>query len=443
MYKLSDKESTHIYVNFAQPLLWLALSNKSGNEITEDLVKRAYAAVSCRNSLLRAVHKPEIEKFSLVIKDTDEIMQDEVDGKLPAHITKEFHTREEAWAEYERRIKNMFWKCDYMWEVVVCVLDKEPASSNTNYVVFGHFNHAVTDGAAVMAAISEFVRVLSAGLETNSLPPHNFLGESHPITKPFLERYPAFKFDDPACDEEKEDLFTKANAKLSTEQTKLHYVIIDKSFTEEATKSFIAKCKRYGVSVTAGFFAATAMAASAKKFDAVMPLSYRTKDNWGEIAVSFTDSTFSLDLASTLADCEGKDEDTTWAALAKVFHKEIRRKVETPEEKYSGTALYYVRSVLNNIEPTSNTLCTGPNNDTFTINISNIGILDKYFVDEGPLTVADVTGFCSNIITTINVFWCYTFRGKFRACLLNTVYTPREGVFDEFASKIFKFVEKS
>lgn len=333
-----------------------------------------------------------------------------------------------------------------MWEVIVCVLDKESPSNDTNCVVFGYFNHGVTDGAAVMVALSEFVRVLNAGLETsNTLPPHNFLGESTPIPKPFLERYPLYKFDDPSTDEEKEDLFAKVVAKASTKEGRIRSAIVDKILTEEATKSFIAKCKKYGVSVTAGFFAATAMAASAKKFDAGMPLSYRTKDNWGDFAVSFTNSAFLVDLEPTLKSAvgDGGDEDAIWAALAKVFNSEIRKKFSSPEEMYRGVALNYVRYALDAPKTNLSSMCAAPDNECFAINMSNVGIMDGYFKDDGPLKVLDVTGLCSNSVCPDLIFWCYTFRGRFRISILDATYTPRRELFEEFAYKIINFVEKN
>lgn len=449
MYKLSDKESPYIYINCSSPCSWLALSNKSGNDVTDALVKRAYAAVSCRNPLLRAVHKPEIDKFSLVIRGTEEIIQDEVGDKLPAHVTKEYHTREEAWTEYKKEMENSFWKCDYMWEVLVCVLDKEsPSSSDTKYVIFGHFNHGVVDGAAVMAVLNQFIQTLNYGLTNNTLPSHNYLGESTPVPKPFSERYPLFKFIDSISDDEKEDLFAKVNENVKIEKDKLHCAVIDKMFTEEATKRFIAKCKKHSVSFTAGLFAAIALTASVKKIAAVMPLSFRTKDNWGEVAVSFIDSTFSLDLTSIWENDYGekeKDDDVIWAALAKEFHREIHRKMESPEEKYRGAALNYVKAALEDEVPAGDgTMCTGPNKDELSICVSNVGVMDRYFKDEeGPLGVTEVTGFCSNSICPNLMIWCYTFRGRFRVNLINTTRTLRKDVLEDFADKVFRYFEKN
>ena len=75
MYKLSDKEATSIIVNSSQPVAWVALSSTSKTEITEALVTRAYAAVSCKNPLLRGVYEPEKARYSLVISDVSEIIQ--------------------------------------------------------------------------------------------------------------------------------------------------------------------------------------------------------------------------------------------------------------------------------------------------------------------------------------------------------------------------------
>lgn len=444
MYKLSDKESTYIFVKCSLPIAWLALSNKSGNEITEDLVKRAYAIVSCRNPLLRALHKPEVEEFALVVRDTDDVIQDETTNKLPAHVTKEFHTREEAWAEYKKEVEYKVWESNFMWEVLVCVLDKESPSSDTNCVIFGHFNHGVADGAAVMAALSEFIKALNYGLTNNTLPPHNLLGDSLPVPHPFLERYPLFKFDDPTSDEEKEELFTKVNAKLNSEGGRPRGTVVDRMFTEEATHNFIAKCKRHGVTVTAGFYAAAAMVTSAKRVKSSMPVSYRTKETLGEIAVSFTGADLALDLTSTLAGVEGEDEETVWAALAKEFHREIHKKLELPEEKYKGMALGFVRPALNGPRSQSNTsILKGPDSDELSVCLSNVGILDKYFGDDGHLTVTDVTGYCSNHVSQVLTWWCYTFRGRFRFATLDIAYTPRKEVFEKFVNKLCDFIEKN
>ena len=445
MYRLSDKESTHVIVKWSQPLAWLTLSSKSENEVTEDLVKRAYAAVSCRNPLLRAAYKPEVEKFSLVIRDIHEIVQDEADGKLPAHLTKEFHTRDEAWAEYERRTETEFWESDFMWEVTVCALRSE-APAGPKYAVIAPFTHGAVDGAAVMQALSEFLVVLNAGLTGNSvsLPPHNLLGESLPVPKPFLERYPLFKFDDPASDDEKEELFARVNEKIRSRERRVRNSIVDKTFTEEATQRFFGKCKKNGVSVTAGLFAIAAISASAKKsFNAAMPLSYRSKDNWGDFAVSFTDAMFGLDITKIWEENEKDGEDALWAALAKEFHREIRRKLGSEEEKYSGMAISYLRESLDGTTESGPSMCSGPNNDEFFICLSNVGIVDEYFAEkEGDsLSVKEVMAFCSNSIYLDLVFWCYTFRGKLRIGLLNATFSPRRKVFDEFAAKIISFIE--
>ena len=445
MYKLSDKESADVILNSASPFVWLALKNTSQNEVTEALVKRAYAAVSCRNPLLRAVYRPEVAKFSLVVRDVSEVIRDEAEGRLAAHLTREFRTRAEAWAEYNEKIEHKVWKCSAMWEVTVCVLDGEDPSADANIVVFGHFNHGITDGAAVMEALSEFVRVLNAGLANGgaALPPYNFLGESMPIPRPFLERYPLFKFDDPTSDDEKEALFAKVNAKLS--KCRPRCTIADRSFTEEATQRFIARCKEHGVSVTAGFFAAVAISASAKKFFSSMPISFRTKDSFGDFAVSFTDGSLSLDLTPTWG--EGRDEDELWGALAGEFHREIRKKLDSKEEFYRGEALGFVRASLADSETSESSMCTGPNNDEFGICMSNVGIVDKYFVDgeedAQPLSVMEVTSFCTNPIAAVIVFWCYTFRGKFRIAIFDSTYTPRNETFRKFTDKIFDIIEKN
>lgn len=443
MHKLSDKESAHIIVNLAQPIAWIALSsNRSGIEVTEALVARAYTVVSCKNPLLRAVYKPEVDKFSLVIRDPKEIIQDETEGRLPAHTTKEFRTRDEAWAEYKRNIENTTWTCSAMWEVVVCILDKE-VSPSTDYIIFGHFNHGATDGAAGMAALGEFVRVLNAGLTSGTLPSHDFLGESNPIPKPFHERYPLMKFDDSASDDAKEALFSKVINKMNTQEKTMHALIVDKSFTEGATQKFIAKCKANGVSVTAGLFACCALVTSAKKFDAAMPLSFRTKDNWGDVAVSFTDSTFALNLTECWK-CEG--EDAVWAAMAKEFHREIRKKFSSPEEKYKGSALGFVSASFADVT-LNESMCTGTDGDELSMCLSNVGILDKYFVSDkegdSPLCVTEVTGYCTNHDSLALVFWCYTFRGKFRISILHTTYPSRRKIFEDFADKVFKYIEKN
>ena len=388
------------------------------------------------------MYKPEVAKFSLVIRDVGEVIQDEADGKLPAHLTREFRSREEAWAEYKREVEDKFWQSTFMWEVTVCVLDSK-AATEPKYVIFAHFNHGATDGAAAMEALSEFVRVLSAGLTSRqSLPPHNFLGESLPVPKPFLERYPLFKFDDPASDDEKEELFAKVIAKLSTEEGRVHNAIADRMFTEEATRRFIAKCKRSGVSVTAGLFAAVAMAAGARKFDPIMPLSYRTKDNWGELAASFTDASFSLDFTRVLEEEEGNGEEAVWVAMAREFHREIRKKLSSPEEMYRGLSLTFARSALEEFK-VSDAICTGPNGDEFSMGLSNVGIMDGYFPEkDSPLCVSEVAGFCSNPYSLGIAFWCYTFRGKFRMCLADSIYGPKRRAFEDFAEKVFKIVEE-
>ena len=444
MYRLSDKESTHIYINLAQPLAWIALKNTSENEITEALVRRAYAVVSCRNPLLRAVHKPDVSKFSLVIRDPSEVIQDEAAGKLPARLTRAFHTRDEASAEYKRKVESEVWESSFMWDVTVCVLDNE-AGTDTNCVIFAYFNHGVADGAAVMESLKEFLRVLNAGLTNSaSLPPHNFLGESLPVPKPFHERYPLFKFLDSASDEEKEDLFTKVSAKVKSKDYKMYPVSVDKHFSEEATQKFIAKCKRNGVSFTAGFFAAVAMAASAKKFDGTMPMSFRTKDSWGEVAVSFTDAFFTADLRSAYESAGHSDEKALWCAVSKEFHKEIRKKFASDDEKYRGLAINHVRAMLKGEECGSETsMCMGPNNDEISMCVSNVGIMDGYFVGEvgDPLTVTEVTAFCGNAIFPILAMWCYTFHGRFRVNALNASFVPRKEIFEAFTSKVFEIFE--
>ena len=451
MYRLSDKESTHIIIKQIQPLAWLALKNTSQNELTEALVTRAYAAVSCRNPLLRAVYKPEVAKFSLVIRDVSEVIQDEADGKLPARITRAFHTRDEVSAEYKRKVESEFWESAFMWDVTVYILDNETAT-DTNCVILAHFNHGVVDGAAVMKALNEFLRVLNAGLiagSSASLPPHDFLGESLPVPKPFHERYPLFKFLDSASDDEKDDLFTKVISKRATKEPKLNVTTVDKYFTEESTQKFIAKCKRNGVSFTAGLFAAAAMAASAKKkVSAVMPLSFRTKDNWGEVAVSFTDASFAVDLSSAYESAGGKDccdGNALWAAFAREFHGEIRRKFSSEEERYRGLAVNYVRAMLEEPESgDSESVCGDTSKDEFSVCVSNVGIMDGYFVKEveGPLTVTEVTAFCGNVINPFLGMWCYTFRGRFRVNALSASHFPRKERFEEFISKFFEIFEE-
>ena len=450
MYRLSDKESVNTIINLAQPLAWITLKNTSQNELTEALVTRAYAAVSCRNPLLRAVYKPEVAEFSLVIRDVSEVIQDEAAGKLPARVTRAFHTRDEASAEYKRKVESEVWKSSFMWDVTVCILDNETAT-DTDCVILAYFNHGVVDGAAVMEALKEFLRVLNAGLTTNSsasLPPHDFLGESLPVPKPFHERYPLFKFLDSASDEEKEDLFTKVNAKVNSGEYKMYTTVVDKHFTEESTRKFTAKCKRNGVSFTAGLFAAVAMAASAKKFDAMMPLSFRTKDNWGEVAVSFTDASFAVDLSSAYESAGDKsccDENALWAAVAREFHREIRRKFSSEKEKYRGKAVNYVRAMLDGPENEDRTsMCTGPGKDEFAMCVSNVGIMDGYFVGEvgDPLTVTEVTAFCGNSIFSNLAMWCYTFHGRFRINALSASPYPRRELFEAFTSKIFEIFER-
>ena len=454
MYKLSDKEITYIRIKCSLPLSWLALRNASHNEITGSLVKRAYAAVSCRNPLLRAVYKPEIDKSSLIIRDVRDVIRDEAAGTLPAHLTTKYHTRAEAWADYKRMVEDEMWTTDAMWEVTVCPLGSEPPSGE-NVVVFAHFNHGVADGAAVMEALGEFVRVLNAGLLANSaavLPPHDFLGESRPVPKPFLERFPHFRFDDPTSEPEKEELFEEVIATMSDQATRLHAAIVDRPFTEEATRNFIAKCKAHGVSVTAGLYAAVAMAAAAPKtFKSSMPISYRTKGHFGDLAVSFTSSFFDLDLSgiwkeAAAAAGNGGDKDALWETLAKVFHKTIHTKLDSEDEKYRGTAFGFIRAALEKHEAGEAPLCPGQRGDVFSICLSNVGILDKYFAGEEedgglPLSVVDVTGYCSNHVSPTLVLWCFTLHGKFHMAILDSTYAHKRELLEKFTSKVFRFVE--
>lgn len=438
MYKLSDKESTHIIVNMGHPLSWIALSREGTREveITDALVKRAYAAVSYRNPLLRAVYAPEKAKFSLVIRDTSEVIQDEIEGRLPARATTEFRTRDDAWNEYRRNVERARWKCSAMWEVTVCILDKE-ASPDTAYAIFGHFNHAVTDGAAVMAAMGEFVSVINAGLIEGKLPPHNFLGESLPVPKPFHERYPLFRFIDTESDDVKEELFARANKALASKSGKMKSMIADKVFNEETTRKFIAKCKAHGVSVTAGLFATVAIASQAKKFNSFMPISFRTKENLDEISMSFSRIGISLDFTSVW---DG-DEKKLWGALANEFYKEIRRKLASEEEKYTGCALSFVHASFNDVPPFKDSVCFGPNNDEIFIGMSNVGIVDGFFEDKGPLRPIDVTGYCTNLAAPESVVWCYTFRGKFHVSILDVTPPDRREVFEAFADRVFRLIE--
>lgn len=447
MYKLSDKESTHVMVNMGHPLSWIALSRDSTTtartEITDALVKRAYAVVSYRNPLLRAVYIPEKAKFSLVIRGTEEIIQDEADGKLPAHTTTKFRTRDEAWAEYKRNVESVRWKCNAMWEVTLCILDSK-TSPDIAYAIFSHFNHAVTDGAAVMAALGEFVRVLNYGLANDgALPPHNFLGESMPIPKPFHERYPLFKFIDFTSDDEKEELFAKANKELAIKSTKMKSMIADRIFNEEATKNFITRCKTHGVSVTAGLFAAVSIASQAKKFNSFMPLSLRSNDNIDEVSMSFTSIGISLDLAHDWDEAKkgSYDDKKLWSILANKFHKEIHMKITSDEEKYTGCALSFVHASFNDVPPFKDSICLGPNNDEIFIGMSNVGIVDKYFEDKGPLRPTDVTGYCTNLAAPESVVWCYTFRGRFHISILDVTPPDRREVFEEFANRIFTIIE--
>ena len=451
MYRLSDKESTYLIIKWCQPIAWITLSNNSENEVTEALVKRAYAAVSCRNPLLRAVYKPEVERFSLLIRDVSEIVQDEADGKLPVHFTRKFRTRDEVWAEYEKKIETEFWESDFMWEVIFCALDSE-VSPGPKYAIIAQFNHGVTDGAAVMKTLGEFVDVLNAGLASSdggggaSLPAHNFLGESLPIPRTFLERYPPYKFTDTVSDDEKDKLFSEVSRLVRKDEFRVYSAIATKTFDEKTSQKFIEKCKINNVSVTAGLFAAVALTVQAKKkFDAAMPLSFRSKDNWGDLAVGFTDAGFSLDLASAWEENSGKDEDTLWAAIAKEFHREIRRKFSSDEEKYRGMAVTYLREVMKGPAASRPSMCSGPGNDEFSMCLSNVGVLDGYFRDEkiSPLNVEDVMGFCTNFVYCGVTFWCYTFRGMLRICLLDATLSPkRREAFDVFSGKVFDFIGK-
>ena len=443
MYKLSDKESTHIIVNMGHPLSWVALSRDASHdtEITDALVKRAYAVVSCRNPLLRAVYKPDTAKFSLVIRDISEVVQDEADGQLPAHTTTAFRTRDEAWAEYKRNVECVRWKCSAMWEVTVCILDRE-RSPDTAYAIFAHFNHAVTDGAAVMKALGDFVRVLNAGLtgDSTTLPPHNFLGESMPVPRPFHERYPLYKFVDAASDDAKEELFKRANEALALKSAKMRSMISDRSFTEEATGNFIDRCKRHGVSVTAGLFAVVAMASRARKFNSFMPFSFRTKENLDEVSMSFTSIGISQDFTSAWSKAQSTEDEEFWATLAGAFHKEIHAKIASDEEKYTGRALSFVHASFSDVPPLKDSVCFGPNNDEIFIGMSNVGVVDGYFEDRGPLRPTDVTGYCTNLAAPESVVWCYTFRGRFHISVLDVTPPDRREVFEAFTTRIFDII---
>ena len=453
LYRLSDKESTHVIVNMGQPLAWVALSSTSEAEVSEALVARAYATVSCRNPLLRGVYRPEVSQFSLVIPDVSEVIQNEAEGKLPAHLSRAFHTRDEAWAEYVRRIGRVRWVCDAMWEVTLCALDRA-TSSDPAYVILAHVSHGVSDGAAVMHVLGEFVQVLNAGLAlpAGELPPHDFLGPSLPVPKPFLERYPKFRFLDAASDAEKAELFAKAIPATKAKEGKMSGIVVDKIICEEASKTFVAKCKAAGVTVTAGLYAAVAMSSAKhpRRFDAAMPLSYRTKDCFGEVAVSFSDAMFSVELtpiwAETAAAEAAGDEDAVWTALAVAFNKAIRAKLAAENDKYTGCATNYVLESLGD-PPTQlkETLLSGPDEDVFSMCLSNVGFVDKYFAaceEKGPIRATEVTAYCSNQFGVGVVLWCYTFKGKLHLGIFDMTPPDRKDVFETFANKVIKFVEK-
>lgn len=238
-------------------------------------------------------------------------------------------------------------------------------------------------------------------------------------------------------------------AKVRSKEGRMNTAILEKGFSEEGTQGFIAKCKRSGVSVTAGLFATAAIVGSAKKkFNATMPISYRTKDDWGDVAVSFTDAGFSLDLASIWEENErrGEGNEALWAAIAGEFHREIRRKLGSERDKFSGMAVGFLYSALEEFkaDDTSDvSLCTGPSNDEFSILVSNVGVVDGYFVEkEGDsLSVEEVLAFCGNAICPLLIVWCYTFRGKFRMVFLDATVSPKRKIFDEFADKVSEYVE--
>lgn len=112
---------------------------------------------------------------------------------------------------------------------------------------------------------------------------------------------------------------------------------------------------------------------------------------------------------------------------------------------YSGTAVEYVRYALNSSKVSNTSMCTGPNKDELSMCLSNVGIMDGYFKDDdGPLSITEVTGLCSNALCDDLVFWCYTFHGKLRIGIVDSNYIPggREA-FIVFANKIFSFIEKN
>ena len=181
-----------------------------------------------------------------------------------------------------------------------------------------------------------------------------------------------------------------------------------------------------------------------------MLLSFRTKECFGDIAVSFTDADLTLDLTDTWSCSTGREisRESMWIALAKEFNREIRRKLASPETKYTGSAVGFVRGSLGDVPPLRDSMCFGPNNDELFICMSNVGVVDKHFASAGSegtstntLCVTEATAYCTNLAAPGIVFWCYTLHGKFHISILDITPPDRKEVFEAFTEDVFNIIK--
>lgn len=437
MYKLSDTEAYHAITNADQPLAWATLSSAAvpGAVLTEALLKRAYACVSCRNPLLRSVYEPENDLHFLRVRDVADIARAEAEGELPVHYSHEFHTRDEAWAEYKRKVEAEWWECRYMWAVDVYVLDREPSRVASHALIF-HVNHAAADGAGMMVLIDEFVSVLNkyaTCMPCTELPALDCLGGTLPIPEPFLIRFPKYKFVDALPGDESTKLFTEVAPIVRSNKKNSNTMVFDKTLSEATTLSFIGKCKEHGVSVTAAFYALFAIASKAKRIVSDMPISLRVKETSDVVADYFTDALLDMDVSSF-------EPEDVWG-MAAAFNYKIHHDMVADKDK--GYAVEIAKSATKPFPQVQTSIAA--EDGVFFFCFSNIGRVDamlKNSKDSDCWAITEITAGCENSPGTCTIVWCTTFRNRFRfSCVAHCPPLTHE-LFESLMNSFLSLVEQ-
>eukprot|EP00727_Mastigamoeba_balamuthi_P012247 m51a1_g7645 hypothetical protein (443) ;mRNA; r:372856-374324 len=414
VYRLSRNEGVLNEFNCAQVVAWVALAGSGALSLSLDQLARAGSAVCRRHPLLRGRWDPA-RPFELAIDDSNSVT---------APVTlRRLGSREEAWAEFERQVKDFVWKSSAMLQIDALQYPACAYSGGSSGQAAGsvalivHANHAAVDGRALQTIIRDLVCALG-GVQLEPLP----------MPAPYEQRFPELA-DANVPQAEWERLSAQAAAQVRKAVGLPACCAQFHTFSEEQTSAIVSATKARGVTVTALLLAAGALAAQRDGIDLGVIASVRQPPAADEVSCSIS----RVILQGVRLPGPPGTRQALWRA-AQTLDAEIKRRLADREQYRTRLAVDIYHGLA---APAPETLAAGvyPAEGPAFMGLSSMGVADgnlRLPRDVGDRwAVQELVPCCGNLVVPMApTFFALTLRGRLAVTCTSTHVAP--GCFSEF-----------